>query len=135
MDVSAFRGDRSSWAEAARHPVRTLAVMFIVPATVLGVVSYYDEPSIVSSCIIGLGCGAVCAVMGWKRISAERRGQAPSPDSERAQARRAVVRLAIFFSVFLVFSVIAIAAHSLWILALGVVLAVVASIALRVLRR
>jgi hypothetical protein len=73
--------------------------------------------------------------MGWKRISAERRGQAPSPESERAQARRAAVRLAIFFSVFLVFAVNAIAAHSLWILALGVVLAVAASIVLRVLRR
>jgi hypothetical protein len=115
--------------------VRTVVLLFVVPAVVLGVVSYYDEPSLVPSCIIGIGCGAVCAGMGWKRISAERRGEAPSPESERAQASSAAVRLAVFFSVFLVFSVIAIAAHSLWILALGVVMAILASIALRVLRR
>lgn len=110
-------------------------LMFVVPAVAVGFVSYSDDPSIVNSCIIGIGCGAICAGMGWKRISAERRGQAPSPESERAEARHAAVRLAIFFSVFLVFSAIAIAAHSLWILTLGVVVATLIPIALRALRR
>jgi hypothetical protein len=109
--------------------------MFVVPAVVLGLVSYYDDPSIVSSCIIGIGCGVICSGMAWRRISAERRGQSPPPEAERANARRGVVRLVVSASILVGFSVIAVAAHSFAILVVGVALSVLVPLALRALRR
>jgi hypothetical protein len=129
------RAGRGSWEEAAGHPVRTLLTMFVGPALILGAVSYFDERDIVSACLIGVGCGVACSFLGWRRISAVRRGEASSLETQRAQARRAAQRVAVSAATLLVFAVIAVAAHSLPLLMLGVVLSILAPLVQRVRRR
>jgi len=74
------KGGLGSWEDAARHPLRTLTLMFIVGAVATGLVSYYDGVRPRSpwlSCAIGIGCGVILVVIGRKRIAAEREGQSP----------------------------------------------------------
>jgi NhaP-type Na+/H+ or K+/H+ antiporter len=109
--------------------------MFVGPALILGAVSYLDERDIVSACLIGVGCGVACSFLGWRRISAVRRGDASSPEIQRVQVQGAAQRVAVSAATLLVFAVIAVAAHSLPLLMLGVVLSILAPFVPRVWRR
>lgn len=69
-----------SWEDAARHPLRTLTLMFAVGSAATGFGSYYDGATPRSpwiSGVIGIGCGAVLVAFGYKRIVAERGGRSP----------------------------------------------------------
>jgi hypothetical protein len=128
-------GERLSWIndpdEAARHPWRSGMFVFIALALFWSFFAYFGwaHHRLVEAALIGLGFGAAGALA---MLGALRRRAAGYGNSD---ARHAVVRLAAMWGVSLLFFVVAVAAQSVAILAIGVVVSIVLSLVLRILQR
>ena len=59
-----------SWESARRHPTLTVVGLFAAGLVGVGMISYFGPGGheLYSSLVVGLGCGFVLALLGWREI-------------------------------------------------------------------
>jgi hypothetical protein len=102
----------NDWKEAAEHPWRVFAFMFLAGLVGAGLIGYFQfDRSPVWAAILGVTCGVILTFVGWKSMH-ERGLGSGAQGSFWTRARKPLIRLAILFGSLAVATIVGAATHS-----------------------
>lgn len=122
-------------AEAAQHPTRAAVTAGGLAAVCGAPLAYFvlGVHSILGASVFAVLIGATCSfgtLRGLRQYQAD-----PSPGARAERVRRSGVRLGAMWAVFLLFTLVALAVHSLVVLVIGVLMFIVTPLLLRLVGR